>query len=293
VIKGEKSPSERFAGAEKTYTIEAMMQNGWALQSGTSHFLGKNFAKAFDVMYQSKGGSRTHVSATSWGVSTRLLGALIMTHSDDKGLVLPPKVSPVQVVIVPVRTGKVEVDEMVTKECILLRNLLKKSGVRCQFDDREEMRHGAKFFEWEQKGVPVRIEVGPRDLERRTVVVATRHSLTKQEMKLDDIVGCFSTLLQDIQVHMYQNALLRMKSRIAENNSYQVMKAKLLDKQSSGFFIVPWRCNAANEVVIKDDCKATIRCYPFENNQQPPSQGTKCFYSGEQATHYALFARAF
>lgn len=293
VIKGEKSPSERFAGAEKTYTIEAMMQNGWALQSGTSHFLGQNFAKAFDVMYQTSHGNREFVSATSWGVSTRLLGALIMTHSDDLGLVLPPKVAPLQVVIVPIRTGKANTDEKVTNICENLVQSLKNVGIRCKFDNREDMRHGSKFYEWEQKGVPVRIEIGPRDVEKNSAVLAIRHSREKRPCSLENIPVEMSETLKDIQNEMHQSAISKMHSKIVQVDSYDDMRQRLLDKRTSGFYIAPWKCDKENEAAIKEDCKATIRCYPFQYNQKSPGNGVACFYSGLPATHYALFARAF
>ncbi len=292
-MKGEKSPSERFAGAERTYTIEAMMQNGWALQSGTSHFLGQNFAKAFDVMYQTHNGKRSFVSATSWGVSTRLIGALIMTHSDDQGLVLPPTVAPIQVILVPIRTGKGEKDEKVLVETCKLLSILKSSGLRCKVDDRRDIRHGAKFFEWERKGVPVRIEVGPRDLDNACVVVAKRNDLSKQIVKLDEVTSKIPLILKSVQNEMFQKAISRMQEKVYFIQTYDQMKAMLHEKSTCGFFLAPWKCNKVNEATIKDDCKATIRCYPFLHNQAPPKDGVKCFFSGDPATHIALFARAF
>ena len=303
VIKGAKSPSERFAGANDTHTIEALMQNGWALQSGTSHFLGQNFARAFDVYYQNASEGRELVWATSWGVSTRLLGAMVMTHSDDKGLVLPPRVAPVQVVIVPITKGPEHGGEdhvNVLHKAGELQSALKKAGVRVKIDQRFEMRPGAKYFDWERKGLPLRIDIGPKDLAKQSAVMAVRHSGTKQTIDVTT-TDSFVCTVRDALDTMHNELLKKAKTHLTEHTfpltSYQEMKDMLLaaetDKCKAGFYLVPWKCDAANEAVIKEECKATIRCYPFEHNQLPPAPGMKCFYSQEQATHMALFARAF
>jgi prolyl-tRNA synthetase len=323
VIKGEKSPSERFAGAENTFTIEAMMGNGWALQSGTSHYLGQNFAEAFDVFFQNEQNQRELVWATSWGVSTRLIGALIMTHSDDKGLVLPPRIAPIQVVIVPIITGKEEKDKIVLQKCRELQNQLSSDpfcAVRCHVDDRKSIRHGAKYFEWERKGVPLRIDVGMKDLEKGRLPMTVRFSGEKLSLPLSDedyyhpnrceneesIVNLVRDQLKSIQQEMFSQAKKRNNERLYQQiSSYEEMKKAMEETSSSplGFYLVPWKDNTANEEFIKKDCKATIRCFPFEdqNNNQTNNinltltslDGKKCFYSGEPATHWAIFARAF
>ena len=295
VIKGNKSPSERFAGADDTLTIEALMQNGWALQSGTSHFLGQNFAKAFDVFFQNEKGDRELVWATSWGVSTRLLGALIMTHSDDKGLVLPPPVAPLQVVVVPIKQETEEVRQKVDEIFVAL----KKAGIRVKVDDRENMRPGAKYFEWERKGVPIRLDVGPRDVGNNAAMIVTRHDGCKSTISTgDDLVELIKETMDKMHNDLYDAASERLAKKTFRLDSYDTMKAMIQkggdgDLESAGFYLVPWKCNEANEEAIKGDCKATIRCYPFEHNQAPPPAGTRCFYSGEEATHMAIFARAF
>jgi prolyl-tRNA synthetase len=293
VVKGEKSPTERFAGAERTYTIEALMQNGWALQSGTSHFLGENFARAFNVTFQSATGSRELVHATSWGVSTRLVGALLMTHSDDAGVVLPPSVAPLQVVLVPILTGKSDKDSLVLASCQNSSKRLKSCGVRVKVDDRTSLRHGAKYFEWEQKGVPLRIEIGPRDVQNNTFVLVKRLDGTKGNISLSSLEKEVQQSLVQVQQEMLSNARARLQAKTFSLTSYGDMKKLLDNKDTTGFYLVPWRCNSENESAIKADCKVTLRCYPDEHNQAPPEEGVKCFYSGEQATHYALFARAF
>jgi prolyl-tRNA synthetase len=323
VIKGEKSPSERFAGAENTFTIEAMMGNGWALQSGTSHYLGQNFAKAFDVFFQNEQNQRELVWATSWGVSTRLIGALIMTHSDDKGLVLPPRIAPIQVVIVPIITGKEEKDKIVLQKCRELQNQLSSDpfcALRCHVDDRKSIRHGAKYFEWERKGVPLRIDVGMKDLEKGKLPMTVRFSGEKLSLPLSDedyyhpnrceneesIVNLVRDQLKSIQQEMFSQAKKRNSERLYQQiSSYEEMKKAMEETSSSplGFYLVPWKDNTVNEEFIKKDCKATIRCFPFEeqnndknnNNNLTLSSldGKNCFYSGEPATHWAIFARAF
>jgi len=301
VVKGVKSPSERFAGAEETFTIEALMQNGWALQSGTSHFLGQNFARAFDVFFQTAEGGRELVWATSWGVSTRLLGALVMTHSDDAGLVLPPPVAPVQAVIVPITKGEGEETALVRQHVDRMVAQLKRAGVRVKVDDRPQLRPGAKYFEWERKGVPVRIEIGPRDAKAGQCVVALRTGGDKRELALpaDDQDAKFthsiSAILDEVHNDLLTKAEERMKAKTFEISTYEEMKSILEsgDKSKLGFFLVPWRCDAAAEDAIKDECKATIRCYPLDLNVEGAVEGKTCFYSGEPATHMALFARAF
>lgn len=302
-VKGRKSPAERFAGADDTYTIEALMQNGWALQSGTSHFLGQNFARAFDVLFQTESGTRELVWATSWGVSTRLLGAMVMTHSDDKGLVLPPPVAPVQVVIVPITKGAGEEHEAVLRYAEGIAAALKAGRVRVRVDSRSNMRPGAKYFEWERKGVPLRIEVGPRDMAQNAAVVAARAGAGAEGGKKTVQTG--ERLLATIQAslaELHQGLLDAATTRLTEKTfrlaSYEDMKKKIAaaadgDLASAGFYLVPWKCDRGNEEAIKEECKATIRCYPFEENVAPPPAGTKCFFSGDQATHMAIFARAF
>ena len=296
VIKGCKSPSERFAGAVETYTIEALMQNGWALQSGTSHFLGQNFAKAFDVCYQTVIGSRELVWATSWGVSTRLIGGLVMTHSDDKGLVLPPKVAPIQVVIVPITKGPgIEADQVNAKINEIYK-ILKSNSIRVKIDDRDNMRPGAKYFEWERKGLPLRIDIGPRDVQKNTAILAYRYSGEKQTITTDlsEISNIIKQALDKTHTELYQIAKERLNNKIFSIDNYLQMKTMINsgNLNESGFYLVPWKCNNENEEFIKNDCKATIRCYPFEHNQQIPID-KKCFYSGDTATHMAIFARAF
>lgn len=307
VVRGIKSPSERFAGAMETYTIEALMQNGWALQSGTSHFLGQSFGKAFDVTFQDVNGQRQMVWGTSWGVSTRLIGALIMTHSDDAGLVLPPKIAPHQVVIVPIAPKKndVEAIELMDKAIMTLMNDLKQAGIRVKLDDRDFVRSGAKFFEWERKGVPLRIEIGPRDVRQNVCVFKYRAGSTSQEkltVNLSEVAEMTVSGLEMLQKELYETALQRLNNGITSSTdnsiSYEEMKTALMSDEAStypgnGLYLVPWKCNAENEKNIKDECKATIRCYPIDANEKGLHQGRKCFYSGDDATHMALFGRAF
>lgn len=302
VVKGCKSPSERFAGAEETYTIEALMQNGWALQSGTSHFLGQSFGKAFDVTFQDAEGQQRDVWGTSWGVSTRLLGALIMTHSDDAGLVLPPRVAPIQVVIVPIPPKKNDVETKQKLEAALdtLVDELKSKGLKVKVDDREYVRNGAKYFEWERKGVPLRIEIGPRDVAKGTCVFKYRAGKEEKEfINLSEAADAAEQGLNDMQATLLQNAQIRLDEGITEDVTYETMKETLESDEAgvypgAGLYLVPWKCDAANEDKIKEECKATIRCYPLEHNQDPKAlEGKKCFYSGEDATHMALFGRAF
>ncbi|MDP6932408.1 MAG: His/Gly/Thr/Pro-type tRNA ligase C-terminal domain-containing protein, partial [Myxococcota bacterium] len=287
VVPGIKTANERFAGAEETYTIEGMMQNGWALQAGTSHFLGQNFARAFDVTFQNSEGNRDFVWATSWGVSTRLVGALIMSHSDDTGLVLPPKVAPVQVVIVPIYRKEHERAEVMDFARAVQQAL--GAQFRVELDSRDHLKPGAKYFEWERKGVPLRMEVGPRDVQKQSVFCKRRTGGDKFGLPLEGLADATRKILDEIQSQMLQQATDFRDSRTSRVETYEQMKSLLSEKP--GFFLVPWKDDPANEAAIKDDCKATIRCYPMEG--QLEAHGRSCFYSGEPATHMALFARAY
>uniref|UniRef100_A0A7S4FTH2 proline--tRNA ligase n=1 Tax=Eutreptiella gymnastica TaxID=73025 RepID=A0A7S4FTH2_9EUGL len=287
VIKGEKSENERFAGADMTLTIEAMMQNGWALQSGTSHFLGQNFAKAFDVKYQDDEGAQQYVWATSWGVSTRLIGALIMTHSDDTGLVLPPKVAPTQIVIIPILKKNGPREEVLAFTEKVRETLA--VHYRVEVDARENVKPGSKYYEWERKGVPLRMEIGPRDMEKGAAFCARRIGGGKFSLSIDDdLVANVQEVFDTMHEEMYAAAAARLEDRTYRVETYQEMLDKLGD---GGFFLVPWKADNENEDKIKDDCKATIRCYPME--YQAEAEGKTCFYSGEPATHMAIFARAY
>jgi prolyl-tRNA synthetase len=364
-VQGEKSPSERFAGADATYTIEAQMQNGWALQSGTSHFLGQNFAKAFQVQYQISDPEDPHknileyVWATSWGVSTRLLGALLMTHSDDTGLVLPPRIAPIQVVVVPILPTKTADQERVTKavEDVVQRlRAVQMGGVqvgptsttgatstgttvandknewdvfapvaptpytpptnspflytqsmlgyptslRVHVDDRRHIRPGAKYFEWERKGVPVRIEIGLRDVSQEQITVAIRFSGEKKVLSISpstDVAKELHALLENIQQTMLDRARHRVRTQTYTVSRYAEMIELAEKEDKTGWYLAPWHCDAENEAKIKEDCKMTIRCYPWAINKQLAESGKlqtlTCFYSGKPATHMALFARAF
>jgi len=287
VLTGVKTASERFAGAVDTYTIEGLMQNGWALQCGTSHFLGQNFAKAFDVTFQNAQGELEYVWATSWGVSTRLIGALIMAHSDDAGLVLPPRVAPVQIVIVPIwkADDKDLVMAFVDRVAARLRGRF-----RVKVDDRDNLKPGAKYFEWERKGVPLRFEVGPRDVEKSAVFCKVRTEPGKFALSVDEALeDQIEAVLERIQQGLLDAALARREAGTRQVDSYEALKAGLED--GGGFFLVPWKDDAEAEAAIKADCKATIRCYPLDG--QEAAQGQTCFYSGQPATHMAIFARAY
>lgn len=286
VVKGKKTESERFAGALDTYCIEALMQDGKALQAGTSHFLGQNFAKAFDVKFTSKEGKLEHVWATSWGVSTRLIGALIMAHSDDAGLVLPPKLAPIQVVVVPIfKTDeeKKEIDELVDSliaEC-------KKRGISIKFDDRDTYRPGYKFAEWELKGVPIRVTIGARDLKNGLVEVARRDTQSKETINKDELMDKIEFLLEDIQQNIYNKALLFRDENITKVDSYEEFKEVLESK--AGFVSAHWDGTVETEKLIKEETKATIRCIPLDN---PLEEGV-CVYSGKPSTQRVLFAKAY
>ncbi|MFT5602436.1 MAG: prolyl-tRNA synthetase [Flavobacteriales bacterium] len=286
VVKGVKSENERFAGADETYCIEALMQDGKALQAGTSHFLGQNFAKAFDVKYADKEGKQEHVWATSWGVSTRLIGALIMTHSDDLGLVLPPKLAPIQVAIVPIFKGEEQLAKVSVVANEIKAGLLAK-GISVKYDNDENRKPGWKFAEYEMKGVPTRIAIGQRDIENGTVEVARRDNLTKEVVAVDSVVDYIAGLLVDIQ----DNLLTRNKEYVAENtrevNSYDEFKDVIENK--GGFVSAFWDGTSESELKIKEETKATIRCIPFSAKEE---EGVDV-YSGKPATKRVLFAKAY
>lgn len=297
VVKGCKSPSERFAGAEETFTIEAMMQNGWALQAGTSHFLGQSFAKAFDVTYKAESGSSELVWATSWGVTTRLLGALIMTHSDDTGLVLPPSVAPIQVVLVLIFKND-DQRAAVTEFAAPVADRLRAMGLSVELDDRPNMRPGAKYFEWERKGVPLRMEIGPKDASKGAVFAARRIGGKKFSIPVDDAFEeTTRATLSSIQTEMLEAARARLDARTRRVSTFEEMREALekstggVGEEDSGFFLAPWKCDADNEQAVKEATKATLRCYPLD--VQAEAEGQTCFFSGEQATHMAIFARAY
>ena len=286
VIKGLKTESERFAGAEETYCIEALMQDGKALQAGTSHFLGQNFAKAFDVKYATKEGKQDYVWATSWGVSTRLMGALIMTHSDDKGLVLPPSLAPNQVVIVPIYKNEEQLEAITNVVNDLMKDL-RINGVSVKFDNRDTYRPGAKFAQHELQGVPVRIAIGPKDLENGTVEVARRDTLTKEIMSLDSVVENIKSLMKTIQDGLHKKALDYRDSHITEVNDFEEFKKVLETK--TGFISAHWDGTAETENKIKELTKATIRCVPMNN----PLEAGKCVLTGNPSTQRVLFAKAY
>ena len=286
VIKGLKSESERFAGAVETYCIEALMQDARALQAGTSHFLGQNFAKAFDVKFATKEGKQEHVWATSWGVSTRLMGALIMTHSDDNGLVLPPKLAPIQVVIVPIYKGMEQLEAISEKIGPLLKEL-RANDISVKFDDRDTHKPGFKFNEYELKGVPVRIAVGQRDLENGTYEVARRDTLEKEIVPMDQVVTKIKFLLGDIQKNIYQKALTYRDEHITEVDSYEDFK-QLLEKKG-GFLSAHWDGTLATENRIKEETKATIRLIPLNAK----AESGHCMVTGKPSSQRVLFAKAY
>ena len=286
VIKGVKTPNERFAGADDTYCIEALMQDGKALQAGTSHFLGQNFAKAFDVKFANKEGKLDYVWATSWGVSTRLMGALIMSHSDNNGLVIPPRLAPTQVVIVPIYKGE-EGLKKVSVVALDIKNSLQQKNISVKFDDRDTQRPGWKFAEYELKGIPVRIALGERDLENGTIEVARRDTLSKEVIKIADAAEYVEKLLEEIQSNLFAKALARAQASTHVANSYEEFK-KILDEKA-GFVSAHWDGTPETEEKIKEETKATIRCIPLNN---PQEQGV-CIYSGKPSTQRVLFARAY
>jgi len=285
VLQGVKSETERFAGALDTYTIEAMMQDGKALQSGTSHFLGQNFAKAFDVTYLNKENKPEYVWAASWGVSTRLIGALIMTHSDDNGLVLPPKLAPIQVVIIPIAT-KPEQMELVNKEVQPIVDELRRKGISVKFDDADNKRPGFKFADYELKGVPVRLVLGARDLENGTIEVMRRDTLEKETRPLEGIAQYVEGLLEDIQKNIYEKARKYRDEHVYECDNYNEFKERIKD---GGFFLCHWDGTAETEAQIKEETQATIRCVPFAYEQTP---GTD-MVSGKPSKHRVIIARSY
>ena len=286
VIQGTKSESERFAGAIETYCIEALMQDGKALQAGTAHFLGQNFAKAFDVKFANKEGGLDYVWATSWGVSTRLMGALIMTHSDDKGLVLPPNLAPLQVVIVPIYKGDEQKNEVLNHAKKLYEDL-NAAGIRVKLDDRDTHTPGYKFNDYELKGVPIRLGIGPKDIEKGTVELARRDNLTKSFIPQDDLASHVKNLLSEIQSNLFDRALAFRDSHITVCDSYTDFK-KVLDSKG-GFISAHWDGTEETEMKIKQETKATIRCIPIDTEKE---EG-KCIYSGDPSSQRVLFAKAY
>ncbi len=285
VVQGVKSETERFAGALDTYTIEAMMQDGKALQSGTSHFLGQNFAKSFDVTYLNKDNKPEYVWATSWGVSTRLIGALIMTHSDDNGLVLPPKIAPIQVVIVPIFKGEEQLKELTVKLQPVIDGL-RELGITVKYDDADNKRPGFKFADYELKGVPVRLAMGGRDLENNTIELMRRDTLEKESVSFDGIVEHVKALLDDIQDNIFRKAKAFRDSHIYECENYEEFKEKVKD---GGFFLCHWDGTEETEAKIKEDTQATIRCVPYMFEQTPGVD----MVSGKPAKYRVIIARSY
>ncbi len=286
VVKGTKTKSERFAGALETLSIEAMMQDGKALQTGTSHFLGQNFAKAFDVKFADRNSKLDYVWATSWGVSTRLMGALVMAHSDDKGLVLPPKLAPIQVVIIPIFKGKEQLD-IIAEAVGEITDKLKKKGISFKFDKRDTHRPGHKFAEYELKGVPIRLAVGPRDLENRTVELARRDTFEKKIYDIEGLENVIENLLKEIQDSIFRKAL-----KLREENTYTVdsyEEFKKIIKETPGFILAHWDGTSETEEKIKKETKATIRNIPFN---MPEEEG-KCILTGKPSKQRVLFAKAY
>ena len=286
MIMGSKSESERFAGALDTFTIEALMQDGKALQAGSSDFLGQNFGKAFDVQFTNQEGQLEYVWATSWGVSTRLMGALIMAHSDDNGLVLPPKLAPLQVVIVPIYKGAEGLQKISAKVQGLI-DKLKAKGISVKYDDRDTQKPGWKFADYELKGVPVRLAMGERDLENGTIEVARRDTLTKETLPFEGIEEHVEQLLTDIQSNIYQKALSFREEKITRVDNYEEFKELLETK--GGFYLCHWDGTAETEEKIKADTKATIRCIPFDS----PEEEGKDMISGKPSHRRVLIAKAY
>ena len=285
VVKGVKSPNERFAGALNTYSIEAMMQDGKALQAGTSHFLGQNFAKSFDVQFLTNENKYEYVWATSWGVSTRLMGALIMTHSDDNGLVLPPNLAPIQVVIVPIFKKQDQLDALMER-LNPLADELKKLGIRVQVDASDKATPGFKFAEYELKGVPLRLAMGGRDLENGTIELARRDTMTKETVSFDNIVETIQNLLKEIQDNIYQKALDFRLANTREVNTWEEFKEEI---KKPGFLLCHWDGTPETEEKIKAETKATIRCIPFEGDKTPG----QCIYTGKPSAQRVIFAIAY
>jgi prolyl-tRNA synthetase len=286
VIKGYKSENERFAGALDTYAIEALMQDGKALQAGTSHFLGQNFAKAFDVQFTDKTGKLDYVWATSWGLSTRMIGALIMAHSDNRGLVLPPRLAPLQVVIIPIYKNSKQLSS-ISETANKIKSDLEKIGLSVKYDDRDNNKPGWKFADYELKGVPVRIAIGPRDLENGTVEVARRDTLEKETISVNEVNAIVPQLLEKIQKNIYEKAL-----KFRNENTFYIDKwsdfLEKLDNQG-GFIMAHWDGTPETEEKIKEETKATIRCIPFDS----PEEEGKCIYSGKPSKRRVLFARSY
>ena len=285
VLQGVKSETERFAGALDTYTIEAMMQDGKALQSGTSHFLGQNFAKSFDVTFLNKENKPEYVWATSWGVSTRLMGALIMVHSDDNGLVLPPKLAPIQVVIVPIYKGDDQLKAISNKLQPVI-NKLEELGISVKYDDSDNKRPGFKFADYELKGIPVRLVMGGRDLENNTIEIMRRDTLEKESVSFDNIVERVKTLLDDIQANLFEKARAYRDAHVYECDNYDEFKERVKD---GGFFLCHWDGTAETEAKIKEDTQATIRCVPFDYEQ---TEGVD-MVSGKPAKCRVIIARSY
>lgn len=285
VIKGIKTANERFAGAEETYCIEALMQDGKALQAGTSHFLGQNFAKAFDVKFHTKEGVQEYVWATSWGVSTRLMGALVMSHSDDNGLVLPPRLAPIQVAIVPIYKSEEQL-KAISEKASMIKTGLEKLCISVKYDDRDTHKPGWKFTEYEFKGVPIRLAIGPRDLENQTVELARRDTLEKNVVPMDGIEQHIANLLQQIQENLFQKALQFREKNTVKADTFEQFTEQL-DK--GGFVLAHWDGTPETEEAIKDKTKATIRCIPLQNQ---PENGN-CILSGKPSKQRVIFARAY
>ena len=283
VVKGVKTANERFAGALETYTIEAMMQDGKALQSGTSHFLGQNFAKAFDVKFINKENKLDYVWATSWGVSTRLMGALIMTHSDDNGLVLPPKLAPIQVVIVPIYRSQEQLDTINAKVAPIVEKL-KKQGISVKYDNADNKRPGFKFADYELKGVPVRLVLGARDIENGTIEVMRRDTLEKETVAIEGIEGYVEKLLDDIQNNIYTKALNHRLEMTTKVDTWEDFKTQI---EKGGFILAHWDGTTETEEKIKEETKATIRCIPLDGEEE---EG-KCIYTGKPSKRRVIFAR--
>ena len=286
VLKGLKTPAERFAGAIETYCIEALMQDGKALQAGTSHFLGQNFAKAFDVKFANKEGSQDYVWATSWGVSTRLIGALIMAHSDDFGLVLPPQLAPIHVVIVPIYKGEEQLAQ-ISEIALNIKSSLEKQGLTVKFDNRDTHKPGFKFAEYEMKGVPVRIAIGPKDLENGSVEIARRDTLSKETKPMNEVVDYITELMVEIQESIFSKAKKFQESNTHEVDNFEDFKSKL--NETGGFISAHWDGSPETEELIKKETKATIRCIPLNN---PREEGV-CVRSGKPSSQRVIFAKSY
>ena len=286
VIKGIKTEGEKFPGAVDTYCIEALMQDGKALQAGTSHFLGQNFAKAFDVQFTGKDGKLDYVWGTSWGVSTRLIGGLIMAHSDDDGLIIPPKLAPIHVVIVPIFKSEEELQK-ISEKVDLIAGQLRNQGYSVKFDNRDTHKPGFKFAEYELKGVPIRLAIGARDLENGTIEIARRDTKEKKSVSFDEVVAIIPPLLEEMQANIYNRALKFREEQTTYVDTYADFK-KLLDEKG-GFFMAHWDGTRETEAAIKEETKATIRCIPLDS----PAEDGKCIYSGKPSKRRVLFARAY